>query len=83
MDATLAYLRESLSNYTEKYPSCQHIYTKLRENNYKNEGEFVNDLNEAEMAVLNLVLKNEITYAKNEQDEKRAQQLREVYELLL
>ncbi|RXI95525.1 sporulation protein [Anaerobacillus alkaliphilus] len=82
MDATLGYLRESLSNYTEKYPSCQRIYTKLKEGHYQNEGEFVNDLNEAEMAVLDLVLKNEISYAKKEQDQKRAHELSEVYELL-
>lgn len=82
MDATLGYLRESLSNYTEKYPSCQKIYNKLKENHYQNEGEFVNDLNEADMAVLDLVLKNEITYAKKEQDQKRAHELSEVYELL-
>lgn len=82
MDATLAYLRESLSNYTEKYESCQHIYIKLKENNYENESAFVNDLTEGEVAVLDLVLKNEITYAKNEQDRKRAEQLSEVYELL-
>lgn len=82
MDATLGYLRESLSNYTEKYESCQAIYKKLKENQYRNEEEFVNDLNEAEMAVLDLVLKNEIQYAKNEQDKKRAHELSEVYELL-
>ncbi|MFN7249777.1 MAG: sigma-G-dependent sporulation-specific acid-soluble spore protein CsgA [Anaerobacillus sp.] len=82
MDVTLGYLRESLSNYTEKYPSCQKIYTMLKENQYKNESEFVNDLNEADVAVLDLVLKNEITYAKKEQDHKRADELNEVYELL-
>ncbi|OIJ11087.1 sporulation protein [Anaerobacillus alkalilacustris] len=82
MDVTLGYLRESLSNYTEKYESCQQIYDKLKENQYKDEGEFVNDLNEAEIAVLDLVLKNEINYAKKEQDEKRAHELSEVYELL-
>lgn len=82
MDVTLGYLRESLSNYTEKYPSCQGIYNMLKENHYQNEGEFVNDLNEAEIAVLDLVLKNEINYAKKEQDEKRAHELSEVYELL-
>jgi hypothetical protein len=82
MDVTLGYLRESLSNYTEKYESCQDIYKKLKENHYQNEGEFVNDLNEAEMAVLDLVLKNEIQYAKNERDKKRAHELSEVYELL-
>ncbi len=82
MDATLGYLRESLSNYTEKYPSCLKIYQKLKENQYQNESDFVNDLNEAEIAVLDLVLKNEINYAKKEQDAKRAHELSEVYELL-
>jgi hypothetical protein len=82
MDTTLGYIRESLSNYTEKFESCQGIYQKLKENQYQNEGEFVNDLNEAEIAVLDLVLKNEINYAKKEKDEKRTKELSEVYELL-
>lgn len=82
MDVTLGYLRESLSNYTEKFESCQNIYNKLKENHYNNEGEFVNALDEAEMAVLDLVLKNEINYAKKEKDNKRAHELSEVYELL-
>lgn len=82
MDVTLRYLQESLSNYTEKYQSCQSIYDKLKQNDYQNEFEFVNDLDEAEMEVLDLVLKKEINYAKKEQDEKRSQELNEVYELL-
>ncbi|WNF38739.1 sporulation protein [Bacillaceae bacterium IKA-2] len=82
MDISLRYLRESLSNYTEKYQSCQAIYEKLKQNDYQNEFEFVNDLDEAEMAVVNIVLKNEINYAKKEQDEKRIHELSEVYELL-
>lgn len=82
MDGTLGYLRESLSNYTEKYQSCQAIYDKLKQNDYQNEFEFVNDLDEAEMVVLDFVLKNEINYAKKEQDEKRTHELNEVYELL-
>lgn len=82
MDVTLGYLRESLSNYTEKYQSCQSIYQKLAENNYQNEGEFVNDLDEAEIAALDRVLINEINYAKKAEDKKRVDELNEVYELL-
>lgn len=50
---------------------------------YVNEEEFVKDLDDNEMSFLNHVLEKEIKYAQNEQDQKRAKELNEVYELLL
>ncbi|GAE24517.1 sporulation-specific SASP protein [Halalkalibacter wakoensis JCM 9140] len=83
MDSNLAYLRESLSNHLEDHPICQRIYHKLETKQYKDEDEFVNDLEDNEATILNLILQYELDYAKNEQDEERLQQLNGVYERLL
>lgn len=82
LEMTLGYLRESLSNYTEEDQVCRKVYEKLERNNYQNEEEFVRDLTTQEIEKLNEIMKEEIDYAKQEQDEKRARELNEVYELL-
>jgi len=83
MEDTLGYLRESLSNYSEDQTVVQRLYEKLNQNNYENEQDFVRDLEEVEMKFLNRILTAEIDYARNGNDEKRAQQLSEIYELLV
>ncbi|WML52947.1 sigma-G-dependent sporulation-specific acid-soluble spore protein CsgA [Neobacillus sp. PS3-12] len=82
MDKTLGYFRETLSNYTDEHSHGRHIYRKLVEGHYKNEESFVRELNSNEIDFLNKILPNEIHYAKEEKDEKRAKELNEVYELL-
>ncbi|MCM3118034.1 sigma-G-dependent sporulation-specific acid-soluble spore protein CsgA [Neobacillus sp. MER 74] len=82
MDKTLGYLREILSNYTDDHSEGGHIYRKLTEGQYTSEGSFVRDLNQKEINFLNKILPKEISYAKEEQDEKRAYELNEVFELL-
>ncbi|WHY84178.1 sigma-G-dependent sporulation-specific acid-soluble spore protein CsgA [Neobacillus novalis] len=82
MDKTLGYLREILSNYTDEHIEGRQLYRKLLEGHYASEGAFVRDLNQKESHFLNKILPTEISYAKEEQDEKRAYQLNEVYELL-
>jgi hypothetical protein len=82
MDKTLGYLTEILSNYTEEHSIGRHLYRKLLEGNYTSEGSFVRGLNQKEIDFLNKMLPKEINYAKEEQDEKRAYQLNEVFELL-
>ncbi|MEH7076759.1 sigma-G-dependent sporulation-specific acid-soluble spore protein CsgA [Neobacillus drentensis] len=82
MDNTLGYLRETLSNYTDDHSEGKHIYRKLSEGHYPSEGDFVRDLNQKEINFLNNMLPKEINYAKQEQDEKRAKELNEVFELL-
>ncbi|MFZ7946576.1 MULTISPECIES: sigma-G-dependent sporulation-specific acid-soluble spore protein CsgA [Bacillaceae] len=82
MDKTLGYLRETLSNYTDEHSEGRNLYKKLKESAYSSEGSFVRDLNQKEIHFLNLILPKEINYAKEEQDEKRAHELNEVYELL-
>ncbi|QKY71556.1 sporulation protein [Lentibacillus sp. CBA3610] len=81
MDNTLSYLRESLVNHQENDMTKQ-IADKLERNGYKNEEEFVRNLNEEEMEYLDQVVKKELNYARNAEDEVRAGQLREIYELL-
>ncbi|ESU33894.1 hypothetical protein G3A_03625 [Bacillus sp. 17376] len=82
MEKTQAYLREIISNYTETYPLSKKIYQRLEQGGYPSEGDFVRDLTAEEIEFLNKILPEAIEYAKNELDEKRAQQLNEVYELL-
>ncbi len=82
MDSTLGYLRESLSNYTEEQQIVQQIYDKINAKNYSSEGEFVRELDEVEIKFLNRILLTEIEYAKNGNDQKRAKELNEVFELL-
>ena len=82
MDKTLGYLREILSNYSDGHNEGKQIYRKLSEGNFTSEGDFVRQLNQKEVNFLNKILPNEINYAKEEQDEKRAHELNEVFELL-
>ena len=77
MDRTLGYLRESLSNHLE-HDVCRGIYKKLQVKHYANEGEFVKDLNDLKVHVLNQVLETEIKYAENEQDQKPTMEWNEV-----
>ncbi|HLS08701.1 MAG TPA: sporulation protein [Lentibacillus sp.] len=81
MDNTLDYLRESLVNYREN-DMMKQITVKLEQNDFKDEEEFVKSLNEEEIAYLDSVVEKELNYARNAQDDVRAEQLREVYELL-
>jgi hypothetical protein len=82
MDQTLGYLREILSNYTDDHSEGGKIYRKLTKGHYKSEGDFVRNLSQEESNFLNKMLPDEIKYAKEEQDEKRAHELNEVFELL-
>lgn len=82
MDKTLGYLREILSNYTDQHSEGRQLYRKLTEGKYSSEGMFVRALSQKEIEFLNDILPQEIKYAQEEQDEKRAYQLNEVYELL-
>ncbi|WP_420490580.1 sigma-G-dependent sporulation-specific acid-soluble spore protein CsgA [Neobacillus niacini] len=82
VDKTLGYLREILSNYSDGHNEGKQVYRKLSEGKFNTEGDFVRQLNQKEINFLNEILPNEINYAKEEQDEKRAHELNEVFELL-
>ncbi|MUK88836.1 sporulation protein [Ornithinibacillus sp. L9] len=81
MDNTLLYLRESLANYIEN-DLCKEIYRKIESNHYESEEEFIEDLDDKEMAYLDSLLERELNYAKNVGDDTRIDQLTEVFELL-
>ena len=83
MVKALAYLKEILSNYAETDQICMGIYQKLDERNYPSELSFVKDLSSDESNYLNELLPDEIEYANDEQDQLRASQLNEIFELLL
>ncbi|MED3563628.1 sigma-G-dependent sporulation-specific acid-soluble spore protein CsgA [Bacillus xiapuensis] len=83
MDKTLGYLREILSNYNDEHHTLgRHLFRKVSEGRFASEGDFVRLLDQKEIEFLNDILPKEIRYAKEEQDEKRAHELNEVYELL-
>jgi len=82
MDQSLGYLREILAGYTENDTMGKRIFDKISNRDYATEGRFVEDLTQAESNYLNHVLVDAIKYAKQEQDDERAHQLNEVYELL-
>jgi predicted TPR repeat methyltransferase len=81
IDHTLGYLRETMSNYAEDELGRQ-IYRKLAHNHYENEEEFVRTLEDEEAEYLDSLLKEELEYARQAQDEKRLRKLNEVYEQL-
>jgi hypothetical protein len=82
MDKTLGYLRETISNYTDQYSIGKRIYRKLSSQDFHSELAFVRVLDQEEIDFLDKILPDEIHYAKEEQDAKRAHELNEVYELL-
>lgn len=82
IDNTLNYLRESLANYSEN-DMCKQINKKLDMKKYKNENEFVKNLDEEEIAYLNSVVEKELKYAKSVQNDIRVKELTEVYEQLI
>ncbi|WP_425339510.1 sporulation protein [Lentibacillus salicampi] len=81
IDNTLDYLLESLVNHRENDRAKQMI-GKIKHNDFKSEEEFVRNLDEEEMAYLDAVVEKELNYARNAEDDVRAKQLKEVYELL-
>lgn len=84
MNQTLAYLREALANYADRHHTvAMHLYKKLISKPYKNEEQFVRDLSPKEVAFLDHMLRQEMKYAKEEQDNIRVYHLNEVYEQLI
>ena len=77
----LQYLRESLLNYEEEMMPSQ-IMMKLNYDDYNNEIDFIEGLDEEEAEFLNELLRNEIDYAANAQDETRVKALADIYKLL-
>ncbi|WP_412674704.1 sigma-G-dependent sporulation-specific acid-soluble spore protein CsgA [Anoxybacillus ayderensis] len=84
LNQTLAYLREALANYADRHHTIAvHLYKKLMSKSYKNEEQFVRDLSQKEAAFLDRMLRQEMKYAKEEQDAVRVYHLNEIYEQLI
>jgi thymidine kinase len=83
MEKTLAYLRESLSNFADENTIAKRIYAKIETNQYEDETSFVDDLEERETIYLNDILSKELEYAEQEQDTDRYRELSNVYERLI
>ncbi|GAC91524.1 sporulation-specific SASP protein [Anoxybacillus flavithermus NBRC 109594] len=84
LNQTLAYLREALASYADRHHAiAMHLYKKLISKPYKSEEQFVRDLSPKEVAFLDRMLRQEMKYAKEEQDNIRVYHLNEVYEQLI
>ncbi|WP_096154308.1 sporulation protein [Bacillus sp. FJAT-45066] len=82
MNKPIAYLREILEHYADNQQIPREIMSKLENESFQRERDFVLTLNEHEIEFLNNVLPNEINHAMEAEDFPRVQQLNEVYELL-
>ncbi|RYG71763.1 sporulation protein [Lentibacillus lipolyticus] len=75
------YLRESLVN-TSDQDMTKQLIEKLQTTAFSDEEEFVKSLDEEEIAYLDSVVEKELNYARNANDDVRAEQLLQVYEQL-
>jgi len=82
MNKPLAYLREILSNYTDRSDTAEFIFNKIEQGNFSSEESFARSLSDEENNFLNSILPEEIKHANNEDDDTRAKQLNEVFEQL-
>jgi hypothetical protein len=83
LEQTLAYLRESLSNWTDNYALARVISTKLDSAPYQSEEAFVKDLSDDESVFLNDILQREMSHSRSEGDDIRLEELNNVYENLI
>ncbi|WP_019156082.1 sigma-G-dependent sporulation-specific acid-soluble spore protein CsgA [Robertmurraya massiliosenegalensis] len=82
MNQPLGYLKEVLSNYTDRSDVCQEIYSIIREHDFTTEESFVRKLSNEQIDFLNKILPDEIDHAREVEDSERVEQLNEVFELL-
>lgn len=82
MNQPLGYLKEILSNYTDRSDTGKEIYSIIREYDFTSEEAFITKLSDEQINFLNKILPDEISHAKEAEDTERAGQLNEVYELL-
>jgi hypothetical protein len=82
MNQPLGYLKEILSNYTDRSDEGKEVYSIIREYDFTNEESFVKKLSDEQVDFLNKILPDEINHAKEAEDHERANQLNEVFELL-
>lgn len=81
MAESLLYLQESMENYMGN-PICERVYQKLTAKKYDSEEAFITELEDEEISYLNALVRQEMRYANNAQDQIRLNQLNQVYERL-
>lgn len=82
MNQPLGYLKEILSNYTDRSDTGKEIYAIIKEYDFESEESFAQKLSEEQINFLNKILPEEINHAKEADDRERANQLNEVFEQL-
>lgn len=82
MNQPLGYLKEILSNYTDRSHVSREIYSIIRENDFTSEEMFITKLSAEQIGFLNEILPNEMNHAEEVDDYERLSQLNEVYEQL-
>lgn len=82
MNQPLGYLKEILSNYTDRSDTGKEIYSIIKEFDFITEESFVRKLSAEQIDFLNKILPDEINHAQESQDNERYSQLNEVYERL-
>ncbi|PAE18671.1 sporulation protein [Bacillus sp. 7504-2] len=82
MNQSLGYLKEILSNYTDRSDLCKEIYAMIKRNDFISEESFVQELTSEQIDYLNKILPDEINHAREVNDSKRVEQLNEIFELL-
>lgn len=82
MNRPLGYLREILSNYTDRSDTAKEIDSIIRKKDLNSEDAFVRMLSQEQIDFLEEVLPDEIHHAQEAGDDERVHQLNEVYELL-
>lgn len=82
MNQPLGYLKEILSNYTDRSDTGEEIYSIIKEYDFKSESAFVEKLSDEQINFLNKILPDEINHAREAEDKERVNQLNEVFELL-
>ncbi|MBM7645708.1 hypothetical protein JOD45_001927 [Scopulibacillus daqui] len=83
MDYTLDYLKEALSNWADRDDRALNLFQKIDDHQFPNEEAFAEVLSEEEAQYLSGILRKEMAYAENEQDEVRFNELNHVYEQLI
>jgi hypothetical protein len=82
MEKTLGYLREALSNWTDKNEMADHIFSKLEKQEYKTEAAFIDDIEDDQLIYLTRILPHELKYAQEEDDQERYQALNKIYDMI-
>lgn len=82
MNQPLGYLKEILSNYSDRSEVGREIFNLIGEYDFTSEEMFVSKLSNEQIEFLNHILPDEMNHAQEVDDSERVYQLNEVFELL-